>query len=169
MTLNARWSKLERMELTRDQFEKIAGCFPVQRGNVKTENYTLVNALLYMAENGCKWRALPGRFGKWDTIYRRFNRWAKSGVMERVFLALQAEKLVAIKVEVMAMDSTSCKAHPDAHGALKKTGSRPSGSPRADGTPSFMWSPQMTRSSLRYISLAGSAGTGRRGGSPWRK
>jgi len=159
---------MDFVEITREQYEKIAGRFPVQRGNVKTENHGFINALLYMAENGCKWRALPERFGKWDAIYRRFNRWAKNGVMERVFAALQAEKIVAVKVEVLALDSTSIKAHPDAHGALKKTAGRPSGSRGEDGTPSFMWSPRTTRSSSRCTSPAGSATTRRRGGSPWR-
>jgi len=157
---------MDFVEITREQYEKIAGRFPVQRGNVKTENHGFINALLYIAENGCKWRALPERFGKWDAIYRRFNRWAKNGVMERVFAALQAEKIVAVKVEALALDSTSIKAHPDAHGALKKTGGRPSGSQGADGIPSFMWYPQMTRSSSRCTSPAGSATTRRRGGSP---
>ena len=137
------------MEITREQFEKIAMHFPVQRGNVKTGNHGFLNAVLYMAENGCKWRALPERFGKWDAVYRRFNRWAKNGVMARAFGALQAERILAIKVEVLAMDSTSCKVHPDGHGALKKTAGRPSGSPAAAGTPSFTWYPQMTRLSLR--------------------
>ncbi len=35
------------------------------------------------------------------------------------FNALQQEKIIAIKVEVLALDSTSCKLHHDAHGALK--------------------------------------------------
>ena len=34
-----------------------------------------------MAEQECKWRGLPQRFGNWHTIYTRMNRWAKSGVL----------------------------------------------------------------------------------------
>ena len=66
------------MAITKAQFDRIAGHFPVQRGNVKTENYAFINAILYMAENGCKWRALPTEYGKWATIYKKFNRWAKN-------------------------------------------------------------------------------------------
>jgi len=55
-------------------------CLPVQRGNVKVSNLILINAILYVAENGCKWRALPLEFGNWYTIYMRLRRWA-----ERVF------------------------------------------------------------------------------------
>lgn len=76
---------------------------------------------MYIAENGCKWRALPEKYGKWNSIYQRFKRWCENGVIQRIFNALQQEKIIAIKVEVLALDSTSCKLHPDAHGALKNT------------------------------------------------
>jgi transposase len=109
--------------ITAEQFERIAPLFPRQRGNVRIDNLTFISAILYMAENGCKWRALPAEFGKWNSIYRRFERWAENGVIQRIFAALQAEQIVSISVEILALDSTSCKVHPDAHGALKKEGS----------------------------------------------
>lgn len=140
------------MKIKEAQYERIAGYFPVQRGNVKTENRDFINAILYIAENGCKWRALPAEFGKWQTIYKKFNRWAKNGVMQRIFAALQAEEIIAVHVEVLAIDSTSCKVHPDGHGALKNSGSKQSVNQKADGTPSFMWFPQMIRSSLKCTS-----------------
>lgn len=142
------------MKISETQYERIAGYFPIQRGNVKTDNRDFINAILYIAENGCKWRALPTEFGKWQTIYKKFSRWAKSGVMQRIFAALQAEEIIAIHVEVLALDSTSCKVHPDGHGALKNSESRQSENPREDGTPSFMWYPQMIRSSLKCTSPA---------------
>ena len=114
------------MNISEAQFERIAGHFPVQRGNVKTENRDFVNAILYITENGCKWRALPREFGNWATIYKKFSRWAKNGVMQRIFAALQAEEIIAVHVEVLAIDSTSCKVHPDGHGALKNSGNKPS-------------------------------------------
>ena len=131
------------MNITNTQYERISRHFPIQRGNVKTDNRDFINAILYMAENGCKWRALPNEYGNWATIYKKFNCWAKNGVMQRIFAALQAEEIIAIRVEVLALDSTSCKVHPDAHGALKNSGNRLSASPKGYGTPSFMWYPQM--------------------------
>ena len=47
------------MNITKEQYAKIEKYFPIQRGNVKIDNYTFINAILYIAENGCKWRALP--------------------------------------------------------------------------------------------------------------
>lgn len=127
------------MTLTDEQFNKIAHLLPVQRGNVKQDNLTFVRALLYVAENGCKWRALPGEYGNWNSVYKKMSRWAKSGALARLFAALQAARLVSVDVKVLALDSTPVKLHPDAHGALKKTGRRPSGSPGAGGTPSCTW------------------------------
>ena len=150
------------MKITEAQYERIAGHFPLQRGNVKTENRDFINAILYMTENGCKWRALPKEFGKWQTIYKKFSRWAKNGVMQRIFAALQAEEIIAIHIEVLAIDSTSCKVHPDAHGALKNLESNPLESQKADGTPSFMWYPQMIKSSLRCTSREENATTHRK-------
>ena len=124
-------------------FGSVAPLLPVQRGNVSLDNLRVLNAILYVAENGCKWRALPPRFGRWHTVYMRMNRWAKAGVLDRVFAELQRAQVLRIKVEVVSLDSTSVKVHPDGTGALKKTDLNPSASPEEDGTPRFIWLPQM--------------------------
>jgi transposase len=79
----------------------------------------LLNALIYRCKNGCKWRALPERFGDWHTIYVWLDWWSQNGVLERVYAALAAEGLTGD--EVYALDSTAVKVHPDAQGARKKT------------------------------------------------
>ena len=131
------------MEITEGQYARIKDSLPVQRGNVSLTNLQLLNALLYVAEHGCKWRGLPKRFGNWHTIYTRMNRWSKNGVLDRVFEKLQLEQVVRIKIEAFALDSTSVKVHPDGTGALKKTDRRPSVNRGADGTPRFIWLPRM--------------------------
>jgi len=88
---------------------------------------------------------LPEQFGKWNSVYQRCRRWAKAGVLQRLFLGLQQEQSINIKVEILAVDSTSIKVHPNAHGAIKKPGNNPSGKAEADGTPNFMWFPQMIK------------------------
>ena len=131
------------MEITEAQYQRIASSLPRQRGNVKLPNLQLLNALLYVAEHGCKWRGLPKRFGKWHTIYTRMNRWSKNGVLDQVFEQLQREHIVRIRIEAVSLDSTTVKVHPDGTGALKKTDRRPSASRAADGPPRFIWLPQM--------------------------
>ena len=131
------------MNITPEQFARIEHCLPVQRGNVSISNLQMVNAILYVAEHGCKWRGLPKRFGKWHSIYTRMNRWTKAGVINRMFAELQKEQIVRIKIEAVSLDSTSIKVHPDGTGALKKTVRRRSGNHAADGIPRFIWLPQM--------------------------
>ncbi len=118
------------MEITEEQYGRIKDSLPVQRGNVSLTNLQVLNAILYVAEQGCKWRGLPKRFGRWHTIYMRMNRWAKNGVLDSVFEQLQREQIVRVRIEAFSLDSTSVKVHPDGTGALKKMDPRPLGNPR---------------------------------------
>lgn len=131
------------MEITPEQYARIEPHLPIQRGNVSHQNLNVINAILFVAENGCKWRALPKRFGNWHTIYTRMNRWAKAGVLDRLFAELQREQLIRIKIEAVSLDSTIVKVHPDGTGALKKTARKPSASPAAAGAPKFIWLPRV--------------------------
>ena len=131
------------MEITEAQYARIAPYLPVQRDNVSLSNLQVLNAILYVAEHGCKWRGLPSRFGNWHTIYMRMNRWSKNGVLDRVFEQLQREQIVRIKLEALSLDSTIVKVHPDGTGALKKTDRSRSADPEAAGPPRFIWLPRM--------------------------
>jgi hypothetical protein len=65
------------------------------------------------------------------------------GETDRVFEKLQREQLVCLRLEAMALDSTTVKVHPDGTGALKKTDRKRLGNRVADGPPRFIWWPQM--------------------------
>ncbi len=112
---------------------------------MRNENLLVLNAILYVAENGCKWRGLPRRFGNWHTIYTRMNRWAKNGVLDRIFEALQRENIIQIRVEAVSLDSTIVKVHPDGTGAQKKTVDKPLVNPGEDGPPKFIWLPRVLK------------------------
>lgn len=131
------------MEITPEQYGKIKDYFPTQRGNVKNGNLQVLNAILYVGEHGCKWRGLPKRFGNWHTIYTRMSRWAKKGVLDRIFEALQHENIIQIRVEAVSLDSTMVKVHPDGTGALKKTVHKPLANQEEDGPPKFIWLPRV--------------------------
>ncbi len=131
------------MEITETQYQQIEDCLPRQRGNVSLSNLQVLNAILYVAEHGCKWRGLPKRFGNWHTIYTRINRWAKNGVLGHVFEQLQHQQIIRIRIEAVSLDSTSIKVHPDGTGALKKTAPSPSANPAVGGPPKFIWLPQI--------------------------
>jgi len=123
------------MEITEAQYHLIEDCLPRQRGNVTLSNRQVLNAILYVTEQGCKWRGLPKRFGRWHTIYTRMSRWSKSGVLDRVFERLQHAQVVRFKIDAVSLDSTSIKVHPDGTGALKKTARSRSGDRAVAGPP----------------------------------
>ena len=131
------------MEITEVQYRLIEHGLPTQRGHVSLSNLRVLNAILSVTEQGGKWRGLPTRFGNWHTIYTRMNRWAKGGVLDRVFAQLQHAQIVRLKIEAVALDRTAVKVHPDGTGALKQTARKPSASPAPDGPPRFIWLPRM--------------------------
>jgi len=131
------------MELTEAQYERIKSTLPVPRGNVRLSNRQVLNAVLYVAEKGCKWRGLPKRFGRWHTVYVRMNRWSKNGVLDRVFARLQAEQIVRIKLEAVSLNSTAIKVHANRKEAPKEMPSGPSEGRAADGMPGCIWLPRM--------------------------
>src|SRR6516225_4323959 len=84
-------------------------------GKAAKDNRLFIDAVLWIAKTGAPWRDLPERFGNWNSAWRRFDRWAKKGVWQRVFEALQDSDL-----EWLVLDSTVVRAHPCAAGAEKK-------------------------------------------------
>jgi len=74
------------MQLTAAQFEQIKDLLPRQRGHVRLDNLQVLNAILYVAANGCKWHSLPACYGKWGTAYRRMARWSQAGCLTGYFL-----------------------------------------------------------------------------------
>lgn len=131
------------MQLTEAQFEQIADLLPRQRGNVHLSNLQVLNAILYVAANGCKWRALPEKYGKWNTVYTRMMRWSRAGVLDRVFERLQRQRLMRVRIEALCLDSSIMKVHPDGTGAHKKTARSPSAVAEAAGAPNCIWLPRM--------------------------
>lgn len=112
------------MEINTEQYEKIKYLLPVPRGNVSTETIKFINAVLYVCENGGKWRKLPKEYGKWHPIYKRFNRWVKAGIINKLFQELHVTEILKLPEQIRFMDSMSVPVHPDACGALKKTENR---------------------------------------------
>src|SRR5262245_1139831 len=97
---------------------------PGQTGWLAADNRRFIDAVLWIAKTGAPWPDLPDRFGKWNSVWKRFDRWATKGTWAAVFAALQDPDL-----EWLVLDSTVVRAHPCAAGAKKKpaaSGARPS-------------------------------------------
>ena len=90
---------------------------PGQHGKVAKDNRLFLDAVLRIAKTGAPWRDLPERFSNWNSVWRRFDRWAKKGVWRQVFDALQDPDL-----EWVILDSTVVRAHHDAAAPQKWDG-----------------------------------------------
>jgi transposase len=88
-----------------------------QRGHPAKDNRLFLDAVLWIAKTGAPWRDLPERFGKWNTVWRRFDRWARNGIWQKLFGVFQDPDL-----EWLILDSTVVRAHPHAAGARKSSG-----------------------------------------------
>jgi transposase len=129
------------MEINETQYEKISSCFPKHRKPADISNLRVLNACIYVLNNGCKWRALPKEYGNWHTVYTRLARWVKSGVLQNIFWLLQEKGIIEVDVSIISLDSTSIKVHPDGMGALKKPARNLSEKHAEVGTQKFIWSP----------------------------
>lgn len=51
-------------------------------------NRVIVEAMLYRMHTGTSWRALPPRFGRWKTAWKRHRRYVDDGTWDRILTAL---------------------------------------------------------------------------------
>ena len=106
-----------RHAISDDGWERVRALLPGQPGDpgvTARDNRLFLDAVLWIAKTGAPWRDLPERLGNWYNAWKRFSRWAKKGVWQRVFEALQDPDL-----EWLILDSTVVRAHPCAAGAEK--------------------------------------------------
>lgn len=92
------------------------------------DNRLFLEAVLWKVRVGAPWRDLPPGFGEWNSVFRRFYRWAKSGVFERIFQALSGDP----GFEYVIADGTIVHVHQKASGAKGGLKIRPSAAQKAD-------------------------------------
>lgn len=111
---------MRRYALRDDQWERMKDWLPGREGHVggtAKDNRLFVDAVIYRYRAGIAWRDLPERFGPWKSVWQRHDRWARSGVFERIFTMLAADH----DNEYMMLDATVVRAHQHSAGARKKT------------------------------------------------
>lgn len=109
---------MPRLMLRDDQWKRIEPLLPGKAtdcGVTAKDNRLFVEAVLWIARTGAPWRDLPDTFGRWHTVYMRYNRWSKKGVWQQVVDTLADDP----DLEQLMIDGSIVRVHQ--HGAAKKT------------------------------------------------
>lgn len=104
---------VKRYELEDRQWDRIAPVLPGKAGDpgrTAADNRLFVNGVLWVLRSGAHWHDLPPRYGKYKSVHKRFTRWAKAGVWERVFDLLIKER----DNQYLMLDTTLVRAHQQA-------------------------------------------------------
>lgn len=105
------------------QCKRIEQMLPGKRGDpgrTAQDNRRFIEAVLWIARTGSKWRDLPTEFGRWNSVTMRFARWSRAGIWQRVFAELSQEA----DLREICLDSTIVRAHQHAAGAQEKPARR---------------------------------------------
>ncbi len=121
----------ERFVLTDDVWVRLELDLPGKlcySGASGKDNRLFLEAVLWRVRTGSPWRDLPADFGNWNSVFRRFRRWAKGGVFERIFKEISG----APDFEYAMIDGTIVQVHQKASGAKGGLKIKPSGARVAD-------------------------------------
>jgi transposase len=108
---------LPRHAISDDHWNRIKDFLPGKKGDpgvTAKDNRLFLDAVWWIAKTGAQWRDIPERFGKWNSVWKRFDRWSRKGVWDRIFRELRDPDL-----EWLILDSSVIRAHQHAAGAKK--------------------------------------------------
>ena len=102
-------------ELTDKEWKMVEKILPAEQktGRPQINPRAAFNGILWILKSGAPWRLLPSKYGKWNSVYKKFRQWASVGIFENL---MPRHKDYG---EILAMDSTFCKVHRHALGARK--------------------------------------------------
>ncbi len=108
------------VKLTDEQWQKILPVlksYPEIRLGAGRNCRRFLEAVLWINRTGAQWRNLPRAYGKWNSVFKRFNRWSQAGVFEKLFEQMSSDR----DLEYLLIDSTIVRAHACSSGAQKNT------------------------------------------------
>ena len=107
-----------RLILTDKQWRLIEPALPGRTGTPGrsgNNNRMSLEGMIWITRTGAPWRDLPKEFGNWNTVHRRFRRWAQSGVFQRIFDVIEED----LDLKAVMVDGTFAKVHQHGAGANK--------------------------------------------------
>ena len=77
---------MRRYELTDEAYERIEPLLPVidVPGGLWRDHRKVLNGMFWVLNSGAPWRDMPARYGKWKTVYGRYRRWTREGLIDRI-------------------------------------------------------------------------------------
>jgi transposase len=66
-----------------------------------------VEAIYWMTRTGAQWRELPETYGKWNSVFSRFNDWAKKNIWDALLIFCSDDP----DLEYVMIDATIVRAH----------------------------------------------------------
>ena len=116
---------MDRTVLSDEQWERVAPLLPGKLGDPGRsgdDNRLFLEGVLWIARTGSPWRDLPAEFGNWNSVFKRFRRWALQGVFARIFSSLSGDP----DFEYAIIDGTIVRVHQHGTGAKGGLKIRPS-------------------------------------------
>jgi transposase len=106
------------VKLTEEQWQKILlvlKSFPEIRLGAGRDLRRFLEAVLWITRSGSQWRLLPKQYGKWNSVFKRFDRWSELGIFDKLFAQVSSDR----DLEYLLIDSTIVRAHASSAGAQK--------------------------------------------------
>lgn len=94
--------------ISKRQFNKLKKFFPVPRGNKFLDERVFLSCCIWVIRTDALWSEIPEKYGKFDSMRKKFSRWSKAGIFRKIFSAFSFK---CGKRNIAMIDSTFSKAH----------------------------------------------------------
>lgn len=115
---------MARHGITDQQWELIEDLFPkpASTGRPPADPRLMIDGIFWRLRTGAPWRDLPGEFGPWETVYKRFDRWSSDGTLDTIKQKLLSKIVDAggIDEDLWCVDGSVVRAARCAGGGGKK-------------------------------------------------
>ena len=101
-----------RHALSDEQWEKIKDFLPGKEGDPgrsAADNRKFINAVMWISRTGTPWRDMPPEIGSWMNVHKRFMRWSRGGIWQKIFNTIASNE----DNDWLMIDSTIVKVHQD--------------------------------------------------------